>query len=212
MASILVDVDGTLIDSYPGIRAGFIRGMEALGLEVPGEDFLRKIPGPPMRDSFAAAGLSAAEVERAMQAYSDYMSSVGWREFTVFPGVGELLKGWKALGLHICTATSKSERFARLALEDAELMPHVDFLGAANHEVGRATKIEVIEYVLAHASPSHPLMVGDRMHDFDGAAHFGLPSVAVTWGYGDEGEWARATHVARTPEELDAIVRTHAAH
>lgn len=209
--TLLLDVDGTLIDSYPGIREGFARGLDAVGYPLPDESFIRRIPGPPMRESMAAAGLDDAQIDRAMEVYSEYMSIEGWQVFTVFDGVIEAIRGWKEKGFRVVTATSKSEKFARLALEEAGILPMIDFLGAANYDVDRTTKIEVIRYVMGSVRPHNPLMVGDRKHDFAGAAEFGLPSVAVTWGYGDADEWAQATYIARDAEELKEIVKHHAA-
>ena len=92
----------------------------------------------------------------------------------------------------------------------ARLYPEpADFLGAANWDAGHSTKIEVIQYVLDNADPYHPVMVGDRIHDFAGAAEFGLPSIAVTWGYGAEEEWEQATYVAHTSTELEDLVREY---
>ena len=207
--TVLLDVDGTIIDSYPGIREGFLRGLAAVGIEgeaAPSEEFIQRIPGPPMRDSMAAAGLNREQVDRAMVAYSEYMSGEGWQRFEVFDGMAELIARLKDEGVGVCTATSKSERFARLALERAGIYPHIDFLGAANHDVGRSTKIEVLRHVLSEYGPQRPVMVGDRTHDFLGAAEFGLPSIAVTWGYGTQEEWAQATHTARTAHELEEIL------
>lgn len=207
--TVLLDVDGTIIDSYPGIREGFLRGIDAVGAERPSEEFIRRIPGPPMRDSMAAAGLSPAQVDSAMEAYSDYMSGEGWQRFEVFDGMAELIARWKREGISVCTATSKSERFARLALERAGIFGHIDFLGAANHELGRTTKVEVLDYVMTQRAPAKAVMVGDRTHDFRGAAEFGLPSVAVTWGYGAEEEWAQAMHTAHTAPELEEIINEY---
>ncbi|AQQ15727.1 5'-nucleotidase [Corynebacterium glaucum] len=207
--TLLLDVDGTLIDSYPGIREGFVRGLDAVGHPLPDESFIKRIPGPPMRESMAAAGLDEADIDRALSVYSEFMSIEGWQVFTVFDGVVEAIREWKEQGLQVVTATSKSEKFARLALEEAGILPMIDFLGAADYDVDRTTKIEVIRHVLDSVNPHNPLMVGDRKHDFAGAAEFNLPSVAVTWGYGDADEWAQATHIARDTEELKEIVRNH---
>lgn len=207
--TLLLDVDGTLIDSFPGIRAGFVRGLEAVGVELPSEEFIARIPGPPMPESMQAAGLDAAQVERAMGVYTDYMGRQGWREFSVFAGIPALLRRWKQQGLMVVTATSKSQHFARLALEEAGILSAIDFLGAADHDQGRSTKVEVLRHVLETVAPQGPLMVGDRVHDFHGAAEFGIPSVAATWGYGDPTEWSQATYTARDVSELEVIVSNH---
>ncbi|AWB85113.1 HAD-IA family hydrolase [Corynebacterium liangguodongii] len=204
--TLLLDVDGTLIDSFPGIREGFLRGLDAVGYTHPAEEFIRRIPGPPMTETMASLGMDAAEVGRAMAAYDDYMQNGGWANFTVFAGVAELVAGWKGRGFELATATSKGEGYARLALERAGILPHIDFLGAAQERGPRKRKVDVIAHVLASVKPQRPLMVGDRLHDFHGAAHFGLPSVAVTWGYGAPEEYEEATYVARTARELEEIV------
>ena len=207
MTTLLFDVDGTLIDSFPGIRHGFLVGLEAVGWDVPDEDFIRRIPGPPMPETMRSLGMSAAQVETAMRAYSDYMSGEGWQRFEVYPGMDDLVRRLAGEGYRVCTATSKSERFARAALERAGILEHIDFLGAASNDGTRAKKVDVIRYVLDQAAPQRPLMIGDRLHDFEGAAAFNIPSVAVTWGYGAEEEWELADYVAGDATELERIIR-----
>ncbi len=142
-----------------------------------------------------------------MRAYSGYMSDEGWQRFEVFDGMDDLVARLAGEGYRVCTATSKSERFARAALERAGLLTHIDFLGAASNDGKRAKKVDVIRYVLDQAAPQRPLMIGDRLHDFEGAAAFNIPSVAVTWGYGTSEEWDVADYVASDADELERIIR-----
>ena len=206
-ATLLFDVDGTLIDSFPGIRHGFLVGLEAVGWDTPDEEFIRRIPGPPIPETMRSLGMSAAQVETAMRAYSDYMSGEGWQRFEIYPGMDALVERLAVEGYRVCTATSKSERFARAALERAGLLAHIEFLGAASNDGKRAKKVDVIRHVLDQAAPERPLMVGDRLHDFEGAKTFGIPSVAMTWGYGAAEEWELANYVARDADELERIIR-----
>lgn len=206
-ATLLFDVDGTLIDSFPGIRHGFLLGLKDVGWDVPDEDFIRRIPGPPMPETMRSLGMDPETVENAMRAYSEYMSTEGWQRFEVYPGMDDLVERLAGEGYRVCTATSKSERFARAALERAGLLEHIDFLGAASNDGVRATKVDVIRHVLETTAAERPLMVGDRLHDFEGAAHFGIPSVAMTWGYGAAEEWELADYVARDAAELERIIR-----
>lgn len=55
--------------------------------------------------------------------------------------------------------------------------------------------------------PTHMLLIGDRIHDVEGAAQAGIPSVLVGWGYGSDEERAKAAYTVDTPEELDALVQ-----
>ena len=206
-ATLLFDVDGTLIDSFPGIRHGFLLGLKDVGWDVPDEDFIRRIPGPPMPETMRTLGMDPETVENAMRAYSEYMSTEGWQRFEVYPGMDDLVERLAGEGYRVCTATSKSERFARAALERAGLLEHIDFLGAASNDGVRAIKVDVIRHVLETTAAERPLMVGDRLHDFEGAKEFGIPSAAMTWGYGADQEWELADYVARDADELERIIR-----
>lgn len=210
---LLVDVDGTLIDSYPGIQASFIHAMEAHGFPIPGEDFLRGLPGPPMRDSIAAAGVPADQVEDVMADYSQHQSSGGWLDSALFPGMLELLKEWKADGHVLATATSKSYTGATRALKHFGLLEYFDYLGTAEDNGGpRQHKEDVVRYAMDliaadhSAEPKDFLLIGDRKHDAQGAESQGIDCVLVKWGYGNENELAQVPLIASTPAELKSIV------
>ena len=63
-----------------------------------------------------------------------------------------------------------------------------------------------------HPLPERVLMVGDRIHDVEGAAAHGIDAVVVGWGYG-QADFAGATTVAAsgatsvtTVEELRRVL------
>ena len=58
----------------------------------------------------------------------------------------------------------------------------------------------------AAADTSAALMVGDRIHDVEGAARLGLDTVLVAWGYGGPEERSRALTVAADPDDLLRLV------
>ena len=47
-----------------------------------------------------------------------------------------------------------------------------------------------------------PVMVGDRVHDVEGAAEHGVPCIGVLWGYGSREELVGAAALIERPEEL----------
>lgn len=204
--TLLLDVDGTLIDSFPGIRDGFLHALDTVGWEHPSDEFIARIPGPPMEETLANLGMDDATRDRAFAAYMDFTHAGGWQRASAFPGMRDLLASWKEEGFRVVTATSKGEGFARAVLEREGMLEHIDFLGAAQEDGPRRSKADVIAHVLDNVDIGRGLMIGDRLHDIEGAAHFGFPAVAVAWGYGTQEEWDRAWATAHTPAELDKIV------
>ncbi len=75
--------------------------------------------------------------------------------------------------------------------------------------MSRATKSAVLGYVLEQLGECAAVMVGDRHHDVEGAAAFGIDCIGVSWGYaqGDELARAGARWVVDEPKEIVDIVR-----
>ncbi|HZK32473.1 MAG TPA: HAD hydrolase-like protein, partial [Corynebacterium sp.] len=206
---IFLDVDGTVIDSFPGIRAGFLHALDTVGVEHPAEVFTARIPGPPMEHTLGQL-MPAQLVPVAFDAYMEFTRNGGWSQAEPFPGLVDLVRRLSAAGFYLATATSKGEGFARRILDRIGVLGHIDFLGAAEEYGDRRSKTAVISHVLDSVGlsgrTSDILMVGDRSHDIEGAAHFGIDTVAVTWGYGEDTEWAQAAYTATTVTELEAII------
>lgn len=207
MAVLFIDVDGTIIDSYPGIRRAFLATLEQLGEEIPDENWLRTIPGPPLEHTFSRLNIDPLP---AKQIYNGFYSDYGWKEAELFPGWPKALAEWKAAGHILVTATSKGEFNATRMLDRLGVLPHFDFIGAANQSGTRVAKSDVIAHVIdsmqLELDPSDTLMIGDRHHDIEGAAVFGIPTALVTWGYGTQAEWQQAQWTAADMAELKGIV------
>ncbi|MGD7002747.1 HAD hydrolase-like protein [Corynebacterium halotolerans] len=211
MKTLLLDVDGTLVDSFPGIRACFLHALAEVDWPVPDEETISGIAGPPMEQTFRSLGMPEPMVKEAFTAYMAEYGQSGWRNSRPFPQMRELLDGWRDLDLRVSTATSKGESFARRTLQEYGMFEQLDFLGAAQEGGPRRTKAAVIAHVLdsleLRGEESEMLMVGDRSHDIEGAAEFNIPTVAVAWGYGTPEERAEADFIAEDPAELDQLVR-----
>lgn len=215
---LLVDVDGTLMDSYPGIRASFVHALEQHGVSVPPEEELRKIPGPPMAETLASMGLEGQLHDDVFNTYLDHQENGGWTAAQPFTGMVELLEAWKNAGFVLSTATSKSEVSAQRVLAAHGMLEFFDVLAAAQEQGPRRSKAQVIAYALDQleklgvdrtTAATSMLLIGDRVHDVEGAAEFGIPTVLVDWGYGTTQERNQATYRAGNTEELAAIVSEH---
>ncbi|MFE3292579.1 HAD hydrolase-like protein [Rhodococcus sp. NPDC059234] len=213
----LFDLDGTLTDSAPGIVAGFRHALAAVDVAVPEGDLQGRVVGPPMIDTLRSLGLDETAAQTALNAYFDRYDAVGWSENAVFDGIDELLTGLTATGTRLAVATSKSERFAHRILEHFSLAQHFEVIaGASEGGTGRRAKVDVIEHALrglgiepTAGGTTGVVMVGDREHDVHGAAHWGIPTVFVDWGYGTDREAADARWRVETVDELGRVLDEH---
>ena len=200
-ATVLFDLDGTITDSFTGIERSFRHALDAIGVPAPDDEVVAGIAGPPMLHTLRSLGLDEDQAERAFAAYRQRYLDVGWLENEVFDGMSELLADLAAAGRALAVATSKPERTAARILEHFELAHHFTFIGGASDDLTRGAKHEVVEHVIAQV-PGPYVMVGDRVHDVDGAARFDIPTVVVAWGYARRGETDHAAWRVDTVDQL----------
>jgi phosphoglycolate phosphatase len=212
---VLLDLDGTISDSAPGIGRSLQHAFEACGYEPPTQEQIRHVIGPPFEIGLPALGIPVDDVERVVLAYRERYEDVGLFENTVYPGVAEMLEELVTAGHTLSIATAKPEPTARRIIEHFGFADYFAVQAGATVEVGRGrrTKAEVISYALTclrlrPADLTRVVMVGDRDHDVEGAQLNGIDCIGVTWGFGsvDELDGAGAAMTVNTPGEVAAAV------
>jgi phosphoglycolate phosphatase len=210
--SILFDLDGTIVDSAPGITATLAYTFETMGLPVPSPAELLAYVGPPILDSFRdRAGMSLGEAAEALAIYRPRYLETGALDSTVFPGVQEVLQSVHVAGIPMSLATSKPETPATLMLSHFGLLGYFDIITGASDDEVRSSKEDVVAEALVRleafgADLSRPVLVGDREHDIEGAAANGVPTIFVDWGYGSAAEQAGSIALAHSPGELRQLL------
>jgi phosphoglycolate phosphatase len=101
--SVLLDLDGTLIDSYPGILASSLAALRALGHEPDETLDIRRTIGPPLEDMMHVLLQSYGDdrVGEAVAAYRQHYGEVGFLGSVPYPGIGKSLEEMKRSGLRI---------------------------------------------------------------------------------------------------------------
>ena len=208
MKFVFFDLDGTLTDPGIGITNSVMYALNKFGIEVKDRAELFRFIGPPLIPSFMNYyGFSKEDAVKAVVFYREYYAERGIFENKLYPGVPELLEKLKADGVKIVMATSKPEIFAEKIAKHYDIAKYFDLIAGATENETRTEKDEVIAYAiekLGNPPSSEITMVGDRFYDVKGAAKFGIPTVGVLYGYGDEKELvdAGAYAVAKTPDEV----------
>ena len=195
---VLLDLDGTLTDSAPGIVSSVAHAYRTLGIAVPDAAALRSFVGPPITDSFAAHGVPAERIDEAVTAYRAAYTAGGMDDVAVYAGIPDALAALRRAGCRLVVATSKPTVFARPICERLGLADQLDAVHGAPLDEHTSTKALVIAEALdatGHGDPAgRPavVMVGDREHDVHGAAAHGIDCLGVAWGYAAPGELVQA--------------------
>ena len=203
--AILFDLDGTLTDSGEGIINSVIPALEHYGIAIPPREELRVFVGPPLHDTFLRFGVPADQLENATKIYRSRYIPIGKFENAPYPGIPELLEMLKSQGHKLFVATSKPEPMAVEILEHFDLAQYLDRICGASMDTSRSSKEAVIAYLLEqNGSAENMVMVGDTKYDVIGAKAHGIPTIGVSWGYGEIDEMleAGAAAIAHTTQEL----------
>lgn len=184
--AILFDLDGTLTDSGEGIINCAQMTLERFGLPVPSREEMRVFVGPPLAQSFIAHGVPAERAEEAIAIFRSRYLPIGKFENYPYPGIRELLEALKAQGHSLYVATSKPEETAMEVLSHFDLARYFDRICGATFDGSRVSKSDVIAFLLEQIGRSDNIvMVGDTAFDVTGAAAHGIPTIGVSWGYGE---------------------------
>lgn len=210
---ILFDLDGTLINSGKGIIKAVKYALKKYGIDEKNEALLRSFVGPPLNQQFAKCyGFSAEKSLEAVLVFREYYETKGILENEMYEGIDKVLQQLKNQGKYLIIATSKPEKFAHNILAQHDLEKYFDFIGGSLVDGSRVTKVQVLDYVLKTNKISdlnEVLMIGDTKFDILGAKHFGLKSLAVTYGYGTKEELLKTKpdFVVSVPKEILQVIK-----
>jgi phosphoglycolate phosphatase len=187
---VLLDLDGTLSDSEPGILNSLQWACMVEGFPIPTEDEVRSVIGPPFEIGLPSIGIPDDALERVIDRYRERYADTGAYENTLYDGVIEMLDALAGAGYSLSIATAKPEVTAH---------PILDYFGISDR------------FAVIHADPDlwdHVIMVGDRDHDVLGAMQHYIPCIGVLWGYGSIEELlgAGAVALAESPSDVVELV------
>jgi phosphoglycolate phosphatase len=194
-ATIVFDLDGTLIDTAPDLVRALNETLDLEGLPRMKLEAMRAMVGQGARVLIErAAGLSGASfspdrLSQLVAAFIDFYRADIAGESEIFAGVAEALDALAALGAKLAVCTNKrtdlsvqllaamrlEQRFSAIVGADAvtDRKPHPDHYRAAVTRAGGVVR--------------RSLMVGDTAADVAAARGAGAPVVAVSFGYSDGG-------------------------
>lgn len=190
MKLIVLDCDGTLVDSQNGICEAMTYAFSGFGLTPPARESTLGIVGLSLPEAFAALapevdeGLRGKMVERYKSAFQEIRREPELHE-PLFEGIAAAIEAFAHRNdLLLGIATGKSRKgvdrlFARegwanrfvtvQTSDDNPSKPHPAMLAAAMAEAG--------------VGPERTVMVGDTTFDMEMALAAGVAAIGAGWGY-----------------------------
>jgi phosphoglycolate phosphatase len=204
--AVLLDLDGTLIDSRPGIAASCEAALRALG-HTPNPSFdITPLIGPPLPQVIGRLlqDLGDDRIDAGIAAYRAHYGETGLYQATIYPGITDVLPRLSATA-HCFVVTSKRSVFARRIIDSFGMAAWFSGVYGTEPDGSLDDKRELIAAVLrAEALDAREtVMVGDRSHDMIGARANGLRGIGVLWGYGSREELDAAGADALLDEPAD---------
>jgi phosphoglycolate phosphatase len=188
---LIFDLDGTLIDSAPDVRASINRVLAEIGRRELTLEETKDMVGWGGRVlaemALAKTGDAGTEddIDRALEGFLATYAHHPADHSIVFPGVIPVLDAFKAAGLRLGICTNKPTATTPPVLDAMGLAQYFDVVScgdAVPHKKpdGRHVRL-VVEQMGATIQTA--AMIGDSESDITAAIDAGVRSVAVTFGY-----------------------------
>jgi phosphoglycolate phosphatase len=207
--AVVIDLDGTLLDTAPDLADAAMAMAADLGLPPIDLDTVKTYIGNGVsrlvkrvltRDMHAdpAPELFA----RALPIYERHYAEWVARKSRPFTGVVEGLQAMRQAGFHLACITNKAERFTLPLLKDTGLIDFFELILSGDSLPEKKPS----PLPLLHAcqvfgvEPGELLLIGDSLNDAQAARAAGCPVFCVPYGYN------RGRPVAEL--DLDAVVPT----
>lgn len=203
--TVVLDVDGTLVDSvYTHVQA-WSHAFQAIGTQVSAWQIHRAIGmgGDRLVSEVAGQRVEQALGDRVRELHDAYYADL-FGMVRALPGADDLLAALRKAGFTVVLASSGTTEQTELAM---------DLLAASDVASARVSGGEVeaskpapdlVEAAIDRAGGSRAVLIGDSLWDVRSAASAGVPAIALRCGGFSEADLLEAGAVAvfDSPEDL----------
>lgn len=211
LKTIIFDLDGTLVESLPGIAASLNRALTMHGLPQHSHAAVRTFigDGAKMLVQRATPKASLKETRSSILKFFAEDYAVSWPSgTTVYPGIHKLLADLYAKNIPLAVLSNKPHPFTVEIVE--KLFPENTFAAVLGNREDLPHKPDptgALEIAATLGIPTeHCTLIGDSTMDLETARNAGMQSIAVTWGYHDRKRLAPAAAIADNVAELTALL------
>jgi len=190
--AVVIDLDGTLLDTAPDLADAAIAMAEELGLPpidlatvktYIGNGVSRLVKRVLTRDMQAEP--DAELFARALPSYEKHYGAHVSRRSQVFPGVLEGLAAFKQAGLHVACITNKAQKFTHPLLKETGLFDYFELILSGDSLPKKKPDPLPLLHACNHfgIQPHELLLIGDSLNDAQAARAAACPVFCVPYGY-----------------------------
>ena len=209
-ATLLFDLDGTLIDSIELILGAKRHAFIGFAGHSPTDEEWRAGIGIPLETALRQFAPDEAEVERLFGRYREYQLEHHDQLVRTYEGIIEVVRACAESAHPMALVTSKSDWMAEKALVLVGLHELIPVIVGCDSCVNHKPHPEPVERALAllGSKADNALFVGDSPHDVQSGRAAGVYTVGVSWGAftRDEMVASGADVVIDRPSELPGVL------
>lgn len=183
---IIFDLDGTLADTSSGILECHRYTNRVMGRPIVDETILKRIIGGPLLKTYQNLfGYSEYDAKQAVQIYREHYAEVGFLRSVLYPGMRECLTDLKEHGYLLAVATLKEEELAKKLLDMLGVSTLFDVIHGMDAE-DTLSKGDLLNMCMDELGTSRQdtILIGDSLHDANGAQQAGIGFLGVSYGFG----------------------------
>ncbi|MGD9942090.1 MAG: phosphoglycolate phosphatase [Burkholderiaceae bacterium] len=194
LRAVLLDLDGTLLDTIPDLAAASNAMRAELGLTPLPQSTLATYVGKGaevlVHRALTESLDGRADPEgfaRGMAAFERHYEQMNGRHACLYPGVREGLDAMRALGLRLACVTNKPQQFTDPLLMRSGLASYFELtLGGDALPRRKPDPLPLLHAAeRLGAAPAETLMIGDSFNDAQAARAAGMPVLVVPYGYNE---------------------------
>ena len=189
---VLIDVDGTLVDSVPDLAYCVDEMMKQLGMAEHGEAKVREWVGNGVERLVRRALIGQLDGEpddklfhKAYPIFLQLYAENTSKRSVLFPGVQAALAYLKSADYKLGCVTNKAEQFTLPLLKDLGIYDNFEIVVSGDTLPKKKPDPLPLLHVAEHfgIEPADSLMLGDSVSDVKAARAAGFQIICMTYGY-----------------------------